>query len=534
MTRRDVRSRAGRTPSDSGPADRTPRDRYIDLLRVFSLSMVVLGHWLAVIVTWEDGTVEGENALNVVPGMWPLTWVFQVMPLFFFVGGFANRKSYESACRRGGGYVAYTTRRLQRLLVPTMVFLAVGLTIATILDLSDATEELLRPAAIVVTVPLWFLGVYLIVLAVAPAMLALHLRFGVWVIVALGGAATAVDGLRFGLDMESIGFFNYGFVWLLVHQLGFMYADSGVERFRGALAGAGAVLLVGLIVLGPYPPNLVGINTEEIDNMNPPTLPILALAGWQVGVALLARPRLTRWLERGRAWASVVALNQRIMTVFLWHMAAILPSIAVIYPLGFPQPEPGSGTFWALRPVWVVLQIPVLLGLVLIFGRFESLGRRFAGEVRAGRESAAGRILAGFGALYAGLGVIGYARLGLEPVYSDQTKDVTVIDVNAARSLIHLLLALFLLRAAAAGENAARRAALPFTVALGALAVVGALNLGLLATTWPETILHAVSALVLFACWLGHWPRLRLARGDDGLKLLTVQGDSDNEPEAEI
>ena len=50
--------------------------------------MVVLGHWLAVLVTWEDGTVTGENALNVVPDLWPLTWVFQVMPLFFFVGGF--------------------------------------------------------------------------------------------------------------------------------------------------------------------------------------------------------------------------------------------------------------------------------------------------------------------------------------------------------------------------------------------------------------------------------------------------------------
>ena len=101
-----------------GAGPRSPRDRYIDLLRVLSLSMVVLGHWLAVLVTWEDGTVTGRNALNVVPGMWPLTWIFQVMPLFFFVGGFSNRKSYESVCRRGGGYVAYVTRRLQRLLVP--------------------------------------------------------------------------------------------------------------------------------------------------------------------------------------------------------------------------------------------------------------------------------------------------------------------------------------------------------------------------------------------------------------------------------
>ena len=77
------------------------RDRYVDFLRVLSLGLVVVGHWLATLVWWEEGTVRGENGLNVLPEMWPLTWLFQVMPLFFFVGGFSNSLGWDSVQRAG-------------------------------------------------------------------------------------------------------------------------------------------------------------------------------------------------------------------------------------------------------------------------------------------------------------------------------------------------------------------------------------------------------------------------------------------------
>lgn len=465
--------------------------------------MVVLGHWLAVLVTWEDGTVTGENALNVVPDLWPLTWVFQVMPLFFFVGGFSNRKSYESVRRRGGGYVMYIGRRLDRLLVPTLAFLAVGLTAATVLDAIGAIEDLLRPAARVVTLPLWFLGVYLIVIAVAPVLLALHNRFGAVVVIALAGGAVTVDIIRFGLDIDSIGYLNYAFVWLLIHQLGFLYADDLLGRFGAPLALAGAGLLVGLIALGPYPASLVGISSDDIDNMNPPTLPILALAATQIGVAVVLRRPVTRWLQHERPWRLVVAGNQRIMTVFLWHMAAVLPTIAIIHPLGFPQPEPGGAAWWALRPVWIALQLPVLFALVAIFGRFETLGRLGLGTARPEVEDPVGRVAVAVGAVLAGLGIIGFARLGLEPVYSDLTRDVTVIDVNSARSALHLLLALVLLRAPHHGWRATRRAATAVGLTLIAASGLGGLGAGLLASSAPETGLHLGCGLLLIGVALG-------------------------------
>lgn len=81
-------------------AERTPpqRERHVDLLRAPAITAVVLGHWLVITVTYDDqGGLGGFSALEELT--WahtPLTWMFQVMPLFFVVGGFANADPMSS------------------------------------------------------------------------------------------------------------------------------------------------------------------------------------------------------------------------------------------------------------------------------------------------------------------------------------------------------------------------------------------------------------------------------------------------------
>jgi Acyltransferase family len=91
------------------------RDRFADLLRVASILAVVAGHWLMAVVVWRDGRVQGGNALSLVPGLWLSTWLLQVMPLFFFVGGLANLVS----ARRAGSWARFVRGRAARLLRPT-------------------------------------------------------------------------------------------------------------------------------------------------------------------------------------------------------------------------------------------------------------------------------------------------------------------------------------------------------------------------------------------------------------------------------
>ena len=80
-----VRERAARTPAD--------RERLADLLRAVAICLVVVGHWLAISVTYQDGRLSGRNALTDLAWAHPVTWLFQVMPVFFVVGGYANSAS---------------------------------------------------------------------------------------------------------------------------------------------------------------------------------------------------------------------------------------------------------------------------------------------------------------------------------------------------------------------------------------------------------------------------------------------------------
>lgn len=257
------------------------RDRYVDLLRVASLAVVVLGHWLMAAVT-TDGQV--GNLLAVVPELQVVTWLFQVMPVFFFVGGFSHALAHRSRPQ----YAVFLQARLQRLLRPTMVFVGVWGAAALVLQLSGADGGLTGVALRLVTQPLWFIGIYLAMVAFTPPLLRLHERWGWGAFGALAGGAVAVDVLRFAADVPFVEFLNFAFVWLAVHQLGFLRADGMIRR-PALLAGAGLLGATALVALGPYPLSMVGMPGEKVSNMAPPTLALLCHGLWLVGAVELLR-----------------------------------------------------------------------------------------------------------------------------------------------------------------------------------------------------------------------------------------------------
>ncbi len=73
-------------------AERTPvrRNRSVDFLRAASITVVVTGHWLMAAAWLDDGQLRMGDMLEFAPWTQWLTWTFQVMPLFFMVGGYAN------------------------------------------------------------------------------------------------------------------------------------------------------------------------------------------------------------------------------------------------------------------------------------------------------------------------------------------------------------------------------------------------------------------------------------------------------------
>ncbi|MFM9371664.1 acyltransferase family protein [Streptomyces sp. Da 82-17] len=405
------------------------RDRYIDLLRVASLGTVVLGHWLmAAVATGAGGRVEVGNLLAVVPELQLLTWALQIMPVFFFVGGFAHAQSYRSLCRRTGSdrvYAAFLRARLQRLLRPTIAFVLVWGALALGLQLLGAGGGLLDVTLRLVTQPLWFIGIYLAMVAFTPPLLRAHERWGWAAFAALVAAAGTVDLLRFALGVPYVEFLNFAFVWLAVHQLGFLRAD-GRLRVRGvpaALAGCGLAGAVALVTYGPYPLSMVGMPGEKISNMAPPTFALLCHGLWLVGAVELVRGPVGAWLRRPRVWRGVIAASGVAMTAFLWHLTAMLGVYGALLALDVPLPRPASAQWWAQAPLRVGAAVLVTALLVAAFRRFE---RPVSASVVVGSGP-----LAAVGITFCLFGVLGLSMVGFGGLLEGRTATLIAVEVSA-------------------------------------------------------------------------------------------------------
>jgi hypothetical protein len=130
--------------------------------------------------------------------------------------------------------------------------------------------------------------------------------------------------------------------------------------------------LLALTQLAGYPVSLVGGVGQARTNTHPPSLMVVAATLLQVGLALSLRAPVDRWLARRRAWAAVVAANGMAMTVYLWHLTALVAVGVVLLPAGvFPQPPAGTAAWWAWRPLWLTALGLAVVPLVAAFGRFE-------------------------------------------------------------------------------------------------------------------------------------------------------------------
>ncbi|MGH2720801.1 MAG: acyltransferase family protein [Actinomycetota bacterium] len=371
---------------------RTKREPYLDLLRAGSLFVVVAWHWVFSVVWWgADGPHTG-NPIATTPGGWALTWVLQVMPVFFFVGGYVHLRTWESVELAGGGWRTFVSRRLKRLLVPALVCLGAAGALRLFLAVVAPGLTWASQGLFVVLTPLWFLAIYVGQVLIAPAAARAHGRFGVRVPVALAAGAAAVDVARFAFGIDGVQWANLLLVWAFTHQLGFFWpllaaAGRGVA---GALALAGLAGLAVLTNIGVYSRSMVGVAGEAVSNMGPPTACILALTLLQTGLILLLREPAERWLERPRPRRLVQWAGARAMTVYLWHFPAFAVAYGLVRLAGIEVPDRPSAAWWLQRPLWVLLPALCILPFVGAFRRFDRR-RAAAPAIRAGRPGPQGR-----------------------------------------------------------------------------------------------------------------------------------------------
>jgi hypothetical protein len=370
-----VRALAGRIDA----ATPTDRDRTVDALRALAITGVILGHWLVTALVLTHGrtgaTLQDTSPLAALPALTPVSWIFQTLAIFFLVGG------YAAACSYHGGYGSWLRKRLARLSRPVAVLAACWALLATGLYLGGVSRPALRTVLTLVLDPLWFLGVFAVLTVLTPLAVGLVRRLGAWAALIPLSVVAGTDLVRFGLGGPSwVGWINILAGWLVPYLLGIAWA-RGAFRSRTApalLLAGGAAATAALILWAGYPASMVGVNGARISNLNPPTLAVVTFGIAQVGLALLLRERLARWMRRPVAWAGVATANLSAMTLFLWHQTALVSVTVAGLAIGrLPglHTEPASAWWAAERLAWLPAFAVALGVLWLVFHRVERAPR---------------------------------------------------------------------------------------------------------------------------------------------------------------
>ena len=362
-----------------GADDKAARDPFIDFVRALSLLVVVVWHWVFTILLWKDDGPHASNPIGFTHGLFIVTWLLQVMPLFFFVGGHVHTVAWErNAGQRRSTLGRFAATRIRQLLVPAFALLGLWIALGLIVTRIEDVRWMWRAVRLVVS-PLWFLAVYALLIALFPLSYRLHRRFGGLVLVWMCGLAGAVDVWRFARGVEWAGWFNMVFVWGLCHQLGFFYADlkDRPRRWHEMMAWSGLFALFGLVASRLYPGSMVGVPGERFSNMAPPTLCIVALVAFQSGVALLIRPWVLERLTTRERWARTnTFVNRFAMPLFLFHTTGMALSRfvgwVVLNRIGSRQPDLG---WWLTRPFAWIGPLLWTVPVIWLFSK-TPLGRR--------------------------------------------------------------------------------------------------------------------------------------------------------------
>ncbi|MCV6967210.1 acetyltransferase [Mycobacterium intermedium] len=333
-------------------ATRADRDRAVDVARLAALVVVMFGHCALLLATIDSSGVRIGNLLGELPALQPVTWLVQVMPLFFFAGGAAGAYGW----RVGTPWGIWLFTRAQRLCRPAFWYLAVWVAALAVAGMTLGPESAAALGRECVAL-LWFLGVYLVVLASVPTLTRLRTGRGVAaVVVSLLACAAVVDGIRLAVGTAESGVVNFLIVWLIPVAFGVAYARRLIGM-RAALAAAvaaftGQVLLAGH---GPYDVSLVVTGAERVSNVSPPTLLLALHCTWMSCVFVAAAGAVRRWAARPRVWGIVAMGNGGAMTLYLWHIPAIAIAAFGLHALGFDAYNVHAPGFWSLLALRAVV-----------------------------------------------------------------------------------------------------------------------------------------------------------------------------------
>ncbi len=282
-----------------------------------------------------------------------LTWLFQIMPLFFFAGVAASVESFpHPAGPHGANWGNWLMRRCTRLYRPCSSTWRSGSRRWRSCGTSSPST-CTKPVAGISIQLLWFLGAYVLVLAAVPLLARTPLP----------GASSERSRARMCSSRSStrsgsasagptgLGYLNL-IAWLIPGMLGVAYRRRLI-RCRDALVLGAGMLVVNLLLiwLGPYELSLVGLESQRLKNMTPPSLLLAGHAIMMCAFAIAAAPAIARWARRPRVLVADRDRQLGAMTLYLWHIPPLLAMHLAFDYLGHPRYDADAAGFIMLSVV---------------------------------------------------------------------------------------------------------------------------------------------------------------------------------------
>ncbi|TNC24647.1 phospholipase [Amycolatopsis alkalitolerans] len=428
-------ARRARTPRRAPAPARAPASSWVTL-GVASLGLLIFGESVIQLARWAGA---GESWL------WPLTWLTQLAPVFFFAGGRANAAGWQAVLDGGGGYRQYLAHRASWLLRPALIFVVVTLVVPLALELLGIPDSTNATIMRVALHPLWLLGVYLLTMVAAPVMLTLHRRAPVATTLTVLGLVVLAElsagwfGARIPHYLAAFG------LALLAQQVSFGRLAGRRWLVGGALAGLSGLVL--LTTVGGTDPNLLGAPGAP-PALAAPALPVLLLGVAQLSLLGLGAPLLNRLTTRPVLVRVVRFALRAPMSLYLGFLAAVLLLVTVVY---LPV-RPSDALAWLAGPRPLMALGLLAVPAVIVFWWFERHGD---GSVPPHQAQPTGWLAHAATALGTGFATIGLFGFALTRFGGDTGHTLLGLPLDPIQNLIQLLLGVYLLNAVRTGLSAA-------------------------------------------------------------------------------
>ncbi|MCU7725325.1 acyltransferase [Actinoplanes sp. KI2] len=341
------------------------RDRYFDLLRTLAMVRVILHHLFM--------------SLTVLPLLFPS------LGLMFALGGSLMAKSMQR------GEVRAVRSRLRRLLPAVWVMALILVPLMLVRPWQDRPAwPLLSLWVFPVALPpasdvgqhvgagvLWYVHVYIWFVLLSPLLVRMYRLWNVPTVVLSLFCLALVFPHRAKLGEDNywllVNTFMYGACWVL----GIAHREGDLARLPGRHVLGLSAFCIGVPVLWAL--------THHVEGQFALFALPFPYAVYMIGfvLVLLRWTPPMDWLARIRPLDGFVSMvNNRAVTIYLWHVAAIAVAVWICEPLGagrepvWGAPWPGLSASWPPALAALGIMLVLLTGAVLGFGWVEDLAAR--------------------------------------------------------------------------------------------------------------------------------------------------------------